>query len=93
MTNATNQTKRIEAYSICDFAVQLQKAIIEGYRLNVEDNEKYPLQIGVGFYATLDKVEEDATAYPDKEGSEIITSTESKTNAVSSTKPGRKPKG
>ena len=56
MNQETNQTKRIEAYSIADFVKQIQEAVLEGYRINLEDNEKYPLQIGVGFYATLDKV-------------------------------------
>ena len=54
--NQTNQTKRIEAYAIADFVKQIQEAVLEGYKINLEDNEKYPLQIGVGFYATLDKV-------------------------------------
>lgn len=54
--NQTNQTKRIEAYSIADFVKQIQEAVLEGYKINLEDNEKYPLQIGVGFYCTLDKV-------------------------------------
>ena len=49
------ETKRIEAYSIADFVKQIQDAVLEGYKINLEDNEKYPLQIGVGFYATLDK--------------------------------------
>lgn len=53
--NQDNQTKRIEAYSIADFVKQIQEAVLEGYKTNLEDNEKYPLQIGVGFYATLDK--------------------------------------
>lgn len=50
------ETKRLEAYSIADFVKQIQDAVLEGYKINLEDNEKYPLQIGVGFYATLDKV-------------------------------------
>jgi hypothetical protein len=52
MTN--QETKRIEAYSIADFVKQIQEAVLEGYRINLEDNDKYPLQIGMGFYATLD---------------------------------------
>lgn len=55
MNQETNQTKRIEAYSIADFVKQIQEAVLEGYRINLEDNEKYPLQIGVGFYCTMDK--------------------------------------
>lgn len=49
------QTKRIEAYSIHDYSALLQEAVLEGYRLNLEDSEKFPLQIGVGFYAVMDK--------------------------------------
>jgi hypothetical protein len=56
MNQETNQeTKRIEAYAIDDFVKQIQEAVLQGYRLNLEDNEKYPLQIGVGFYCTMDK--------------------------------------
>ena len=57
MNQETNQeTKRIEAYAIDDFVKQIQEAALDGFRLNLEDNEKYPLQIGVGFYCTMDKV-------------------------------------
>ena len=49
------ETKRIEAYSIADFVKQIQEAVLEGYRINLEDNEKYPLQIGVGFYCTMER--------------------------------------
>ena len=51
-----NQTKRIEAYAIADFVKQIEDAVLDGFRLNLENNEKYPLQIGVGFYCTMDKV-------------------------------------
>lgn len=50
------ETKRIEAYSIADFVKQIQEAVLEGYKINLEDNEKYPLQIGVGFYCTMDEI-------------------------------------
>ena len=55
------ETKRIEAYAIDDFVKQIQEAVLQGYRINLEDNEKYPLQIGVGFYCTMDKVENKLT--------------------------------
>lgn len=49
------ETKRIEAYDIATFALLVQESVLEGYKLNLEDNDKYPVQIGVGFYCTLEK--------------------------------------
>lgn len=65
------ETKRIEAYAIADFVKQIQEAVLDGFRLNLEDNEKYPLQIGVGFYCTMDKHSKLASVPCDKEGKEI----------------------
>ena len=86
MTN----TKRIEAYSISDFVTQIQEAVLEGWRLNLEDNEKYPLQIGVGFYATLDKVEGELVTRENAD--EIIQEMADKVGLVNTSKQGRKPK-
>ena len=54
--NQTNQdtTKHLQSYSIVDFAKDLQEAFEQGYRINLEDNHKYPQQIGVVFSCTLD---------------------------------------
>ena len=48
------EVKRIEAYSLLDFALLLQAAIDEGYRVN-DSNENYPQQIGSYMTAGLTK--------------------------------------
>lgn len=45
----TNQSKRIEAYSIAEFVQQVQQAIREGYELDLDTNENYPQQFGTLF--------------------------------------------
>lgn len=72
-TQDSKETKRIEAYAIADFVKQIEDCILQGFRLNLEDNEKYPLQIGVGFYCTVDKVQDTTLFVPvfEKEGKEI----------------------
>ena len=94
-----NQTKRIEAYSIADFVTRIQEAVLEGYKINLEDNEKYPVQIGVGFYATLDKAQDTTLFNPnfEKEGNGVFVGSymgEVEVIKVGQPviKPGRKPK-
>ena len=48
----TEQIKRIDAYSLLDFAVELEKAVIEGYRVSLT-NEHYPMSFGTHFTAGL----------------------------------------
>ena len=52
--NTTQQDgfKRIDAYSLLDFAVELEKAVIEGYRVSLT-NEHYPMSFGTHFTAGL----------------------------------------
>lgn len=94
MTKTDTQQKRIEAYNIADFVKQIQDAVLEGYKLNLEDNEKYPLQIGVGFYATLDKTETVSELVQEavKKITENITEGKEIVQVLQSSKPGRKPK-
>ena len=42
--------KKIEEYSLAGFATALQEAFLEGYRLNLEENAGYPVQIGPSYY-------------------------------------------
>lgn len=48
----TQDFKRIDAYSLLDFAVELEKAVIEGYRVSLT-NEHYPMSFGTHFTAGL----------------------------------------
>ena len=60
--NTTQQDsfKRIDAYSLLDFAVELEKAVIEGYRVSLT-NEHYPMSFGTHFTAGLVRLEEPKT--------------------------------
>lgn len=37
---------RIESYNLPDFLMDLQEAVLDGYRLNIEDNDCYPHNFG-----------------------------------------------
>ena len=68
--------KRIDAYSLLDFAVELEKAVIEGYRVSLT-NEHYPMSFGTHFTAGLVRLEEpkttleDTTAHDSTLGSQV----------------------
>ncbi len=88
--NTTQQAgfKRIDAYSLLDFAVELEKAVIEGYRVSLT-NEHYPMSFGTHFTAGLVLLEEPKTALED-------TTTQDSTLGIhvspEGVKRGRKPK-
>ena len=42
----TQEIKRIESYSLLEFAEKLQEAFLEGYRLDVGSNENAPISFG-----------------------------------------------
>ena len=48
----TEQIKRVEAYSLMDFAVELEKAFLEGYRLNIT-NDNFPTNFGTLYTAGM----------------------------------------
>ena len=52
--NTTQQDnfKRIEAYSLMDFAVELEKAFLEGYRLSIT-NDNFPTNFGTLYTAGM----------------------------------------
>ena len=80
--------KRIDAYSLLDFAVELEKAVIEGYRVSLT-NEHYPMSFGTHFTAGLVRLEEPKTAL------EYTTAQDSALDsqlASEGVKRGRKPK-
>jgi len=45
-TQETQEIKRIESYSLLEFAEKLQEAFLEGYRLDVGSNENAPISFG-----------------------------------------------
>ena len=48
----TEQIKRVEAYSLMDFAVELEKAFLEGYRLSIT-NDNFPTNFGTLYTAGM----------------------------------------
>lgn len=65
------EIKRINAYSLLDFAVELEKSILEGYRVSL-DNENYPVSFGTHFTAGLVK-------------QDVVVNTTTTTNTTEST--------
>lgn len=81
-------TKQITAYNLPDFVSQIQECVLQGYRLNLDENGKYPVQIGVVFYAGMDKVE----VISEKEHATLVEDALKVAEPVVQSKPGRKPK-
>lgn len=48
-----NSTLRIEAYSFAEFLQEYQEAVLNGYFLDVETNEHYPIKYGDYLTVTL----------------------------------------
>ena len=80
--------KRIDAYSLLDFAVELEKAVIEGYRVSLT-NEHYPMSFGTHFTAGLVLLEEPKTALEDTTTQDSALDGQVASEGV---KRGRKPK-
>lgn len=84
----TEQIKRVEAYSLMDFAVELEKAFLEGYRVSLT-NEHYPMSFGTHFTAGLVRLEESKTALEDTTAQDSALGNQVAPDGV---KRGRKPK-
>ena len=84
----TEQIKRVEAYSLMDFAVELEKAFLEGYRVSL-NNEHYPMSFGTHFTAGLVRPEEPKTALEDTTAQDSTLGSQVAPDGV---KRGRKPK-
>lgn len=82
----TNQSKRIEAYSIAEFVQQVQQAIREGYELDLDTNENYPQQFGTLFTCGVVKTEAAVKAVEVT----VVEDTQTENTPV---KRGRKPAG
>ena len=91
----TEQIKRVEAYSLMDFAVELEKAFLEGYRVSLT-NEHYPMSFGTHFTAGLVRLEESKTALEDTTAQDsTLGSQDNKETVVEGSeqvKRGRKPR-
>ena len=90
----TQDFKRIDAYSLLDFAVELEKAVIAGYRVSLT-NEHYPMTFGTHFTAGLVKQENEAkTDSPMTSGSDNtgVVEVDGGSDTTEQPKRGRKPK-
>ena len=84
----TEQIKRVEAYSLMDFAVEIEKAFLEGYRVSLT-NEHYPMSFGTHFTAGMVRLEEPKTALEDTTAQDSTLGSQVASEGV---KRGRKPK-
>lgn len=87
----TNQTKRIEAYSIAEFVQQVQQAIRDGYELDLDTNDNYPQQFGTLF--TCGVVPTQVPTQPSNFVDSTIQIAEDAQTETTPVKRGRKPTG
>lgn len=52
------EVKTIEAYSLAEFCMELQGAVLDGWRLDLDSNENYPASYGSHLIAGLVKSQE-----------------------------------
>lgn len=94
-----NKNLKIQAYSLPDMLQEVQQGILDGYRLDYDQNETYPFGSGSYFEVTLvpakgkkeDKVEKDEKVAEKQQAQE-----ETKVEEVKDQEPakrGPKPKG
>lgn len=47
------ETKRIEEYTLVGFVQAVLQGVADGYRVDVESNANYPMQIGALYFCTM----------------------------------------
>lgn len=91
----TNGNLKIQAYSLPDMLQEVQQGILDGYRLDYDQNETYPFGSGSYFEVTLvpvkGKKEEKSEDVAQKQ--QEVKKTEDDTKEVEAPKRGPKPKG
>lgn len=88
----TEQIKRVEAYSLMDFAVELEKAFLEGYRLNIT-NDNFPTNFGTLYTAGMVLSDTNTKDGVVKYQPEVVSDEVKVVEDGSGNKRGRKPKG
>lgn len=58
--------KEIQQYNLADFVEAVVQASKEGYELDLQSNENYPIQIGVGVYTCAMLMKEESDVVDDK---------------------------
>lgn len=76
-----NGNLQIQEYSLIDFLQEVQKYVIDGYRIDFVTNEGYPQQYGSVYICQM---------IPQKEP--VVEAPAEETEVTTPTKPGRKPK-
>lgn len=75
-----SKTKSITAYNLYDFSAGVQEAVLEGYRLSIE-NSNFPVQLGPNLYTCVmiqedvlneEPVVEVATSVAEKEAEVVV---------------------
>jgi len=83
-----NGNLQIQEYSLIDFLQEVQKYVIDGYRMDFVTNEGYPQQYGSVYIAQMIPQKETAVEAPEEQKEETEVTTEVQTQS----KPGRKSK-
>ena len=66
ITKLENGNVRIEEYSFAEFLKYFEKAVLDGYRLDLESNDNFPQKYGSHLTVTLVEATEVALAVPDE---------------------------
>lgn len=85
-----NGNIQLQEYSLIDFLQEVQKYVIDGYRIDFETNQGYPQQLGTIYLAQL--VPASSLDEKDTSQKEIVIETEVAPEVQTASKPGRKPK-
>lgn len=64
--------KEIQQYNLADFVEDVVQASKEGYELDLQSNENYPIQIGVGVYTCAMLMKEESDVVEDKSEELVI---------------------
>ena len=68
--------KHLNEYSFADFLREFQEAVLEGYRLDLESNERFPQKFGSHLSAILVKPEDTTLVVPTEPVAEpVVTKT------------------
>lgn len=87
-----NGNLQIQEYSLIDFLQEVQKYVIDGYRIDFETNEGYPQQLGTIYLAQL-VPQVKLSDFTKNAPEELILDKEPvETEVQPPSKPGRKPK-
>jgi hypothetical protein len=87
-----NGNLQIQEYSLIDFLQEVQKYVIDGYRIDFETNEGYPQQYGSVYIAQMIPSVKLADFMQNTPEELVVDKGQVETEVQTPSKPGRKPK-